>query len=216
MRPNLTINAGLRWEGHNSPPMLTPPGETPFAKYFTDPRFPTDTGEIPDDYGGWQPRLGITWDPTSDGRTVVRGTAGIFKARTPGLVWANPRTANGVIFANYTGVIVQTPDGNFNFGVPAFPTLVDTSNYPNTNPGVSVVDKDFQNPRSWQWSLSAEREIMPSMAVGRRLQLRQHRPPVQLLRPERRLFVHDQRRGAPHVWWCRDHPIGPSPTSARC
>jgi hypothetical protein len=166
VRPNLTVNAGLRWEGHNSPPMLTDPRQTPFAQYLNDPRFPTDTGEIPDDYTGWQPRLGITWDPTKDGKTVVRGTAGIFKARTPGLVWANPRTANGVIFANYTGVIVQTPDGNFNFGVPPFPTLVDTSNFPNTNPGVAVVDKDFKNPRSWQWSLSAEREIMPNMAVG--------------------------------------------------
>jgi hypothetical protein len=34
--------------------------ETPFAS-TSDPRFPTDTGEIPSDYQGWQPRLGITW-----------------------------------------------------------------------------------------------------------------------------------------------------------
>jgi hypothetical protein len=165
-RPNITISAGLRWEGHNGPPMLTDPRQTPFAQYLNDPRFPTDTGEIPDDYTGWQPRLGITWDPTEDGKTVVRGTAGIFKARTPGLIWANPRTANGVIFANFTGVIVQTPDGNFNFGVPPFPTLVDTSNFELVNPGVAVVDKDFKNPRSWQWSLSVEREIMPNTAIG--------------------------------------------------
>jgi hypothetical protein len=126
VRPNLTVNAGLRWEGHKAPPMLTPPDETPFAKYLDDPRFPTDTGEIPSDYQGWQPRLGITWDPGSDGKTVVRATAGMFKARTPGLVWANPRTANGVIFANYTGVIVGP---GLNFGVPPFPELVDTSDF---------------------------------------------------------------------------------------
>jgi hypothetical protein len=163
LRPNLTINAGLRWEGHNSPPMLTPPSETPFAKYLGDPRFPTDTGEIPDDYAGWQPRLGITWDPNSDGRTVVRATAGLFKARTPGLVWANPRTANGVIFANYTGVVVGP---GLNFGVPAYPDLVDTSNFPNTNPGVAVVDKDFRNPRSFRWSLGVEREVTTDLAAG--------------------------------------------------
>jgi hypothetical protein len=163
VRPNLTINAGLRWEGHKAPPMLTPPNETPFAQYLSDPNFPTDTGEIPSDYQGWQPRLGITWDPGSDGKTVVRATAGIFKARTPGLVWANPRTANGVIFAQYTGVIVGP---GLNFGVPDFPNLVDTSNFVLTNPGIAVVDKDFRNPRSWRWSLGVEREVMPDLAAG--------------------------------------------------
>jgi len=163
VRPNLTVNAGLRWEGHKAPPMLTPPNETPFAQYLDDPRFPTDTGEIPSDYQGWQPRLGITWDPGSDGKTVVRATAGMFKARTPGLVWANPRTANGVIFANYTGVIVGP---GLNFGVPPFPELVDTSDFVLTNPGVSVVDKDFRNPRSWRWSLGVERELSTDFAAG--------------------------------------------------
>jgi hypothetical protein len=163
VRPNLTVNAGLRWEGHKAPPMLTPPSETPFAQYLNDPRFPTDTGEIPSDYQGWQPRLGITWDPGSDGKTVVRGTAGLFKARTPGLVWANPRTANGVIFAQYTGVIAGP---GLNFGVPDYPNLVDTANYPNANPGIAVVDKDFRNPRSWRWSLGVEREVTTDVAAG--------------------------------------------------
>jgi len=166
LRPNLTLNAGLRWEGHKSPGMLTPPSETPFAKYLSDPRFPTDTGEIPDDWTGWQPRVGLTWDPAGDGRTVLRGSAGLFKARTPGLIWANPRTANGVIFANHVGVIVQTPGGNFNFGVPSFPNLVDTRDFVNANPGIAVVDKDFKNPQSFQWSVSAERELIPNLAVG--------------------------------------------------
>jgi hypothetical protein len=159
---NLTLNAGLRWEGHQSPPMLTPASETPYARYFSDPRFPTDTGEIPDDWSGWQPRIGLSWDPRGDGRTAVRGTAGLFKARTPGLVWANPRTANGVIFATYTGVIVP----GSNFGVPNFPNLVPTTGFANANPGISVVDKDFKNPQSLQLSASVEHELMPLFAVG--------------------------------------------------
>jgi hypothetical protein len=162
VRPNLTLNAGLRWEGHNSPPMLTPPSETPYARYFNDSRFPTDTGEIPDDWSGWQPRLGISWDPNGAGRTVVRGTAGLFKARTPGLVWANPRTANGVIFATYTGVIVP----GSNFGVPTFPNTVPTAGFANVNPGISVVDKDFKNPQSLQLSAAVEHQVIPMLAVG--------------------------------------------------
>jgi hypothetical protein len=166
IRPNVTLNLGLRWEGYNSPGPLTPPDETPYARYFSDPTFPTDTGEIPDDWSGWQPRVGITWDPKGDGRTVVRANAGLFKARTPSLIWANPRTANGVIFATYTGVIVQTPDGNFNFGVPTFPDIVSNPSTAGTAPGVAVVDKDFKNPESRQIGVSVEREVVPNLAVG--------------------------------------------------
>jgi hypothetical protein len=162
LRPNLTLNLGLRWEGYNSPGTLTPSSETPYARYFRDPRFPTDTGEIPDDWSGWQPRLGLTWDPQSDGRAVVRATAGLFKARTPSLVWANPRTANGVIFANYVGLIFP----GLNLGVPSFPNLVDTRNFVNTDPSVAVVDKDFKNPESRQASISIEREVVKDLAVG--------------------------------------------------
>jgi hypothetical protein len=166
IRPNLTLNLGLRWEGYNSPGMLTSPNETPYARYFSDPNFPTDTGEIPDDWSGWQPRVGVTWDPTSDGRTVVRANFGLFKARTPSLIWANPRTANGVIFETYTGVIVQTPDGNFNFGVPTFPNVVPTEGFVNPTPGIAVVDKDFKNPESRQIGFSVEREVVPNLAIG--------------------------------------------------
>jgi hypothetical protein len=162
IRSNVTLNLGVRWEGYNSPGTLTPPGETPYARYFSDPRFPTDTGEIPDDWSGWQPRLGLTWDPAGNGKTVVRGTAGLFKARTPSLVWANPRTANGVIFSTYTGVIIP----GLNLGVPTFPTTVDTRNFQDVNPGIAVVDKDFKNPESRQFSASVEREVIQSLAVG--------------------------------------------------
>ena len=193
VRPNLTVNAGLRWEGHKAPPMLTPPSETPFAKYLSDPRFPTDTGEIPSDYQGWQPRLGITWDPGSDGKTVVRATAGMFKARTPGLVWANPRTANGVIFANYTGVIVGP---GLNFGVPPFPELVDTVGLRPDQPG--RLGRRQGLPQPAQLALEPRRRARAVHGLrGRRgVQLRQHRPPVALLRSERRLLVH-HRRGRP-------------------
>ena len=108
----------------------------------------------------------MTWDPTNDGKTVVRANAGLFKARTPSLIWANPRTANGVIFETYTGVIVQTPGGNFNFGVPTFPNLVPTEGFVNPTPGIAVVDKDFKNPESRQIGFSVEREVVANLAVG--------------------------------------------------
>ena len=64
--------------------------------------FPSD-GNIPSDYTMWQPRLGITWDPNKDGKTVVRASGGIFAARVPGLNLASTRSTNGTISYNASG-----------------------------------------------------------------------------------------------------------------
>ena len=74
---NLTINAGLRWDG-----------------------------EALQDYDGvtqltlndqWQPRLGVVWDPWNDGRTKVYASAGRF-------FFAMPTVAMTWWFADVTGV----------------------------------------------------------------------------------------------------------------
>ena len=49
----------------------------------------------PDDWEMWQPRLGISWAPDGDGKSVVRVTAGIFNARLPALNLASTRSTNG-------------------------------------------------------------------------------------------------------------------------
>ncbi len=43
----------------------------------------------------WQPRLGISWDPKADGKTVVRLNGGLFYGRVPGLALASSRSTNG-------------------------------------------------------------------------------------------------------------------------
>ena len=102
--PNLTVSFGLRWEAQIEPDPITPPDQVFFSKFIgttsKGQEFPSD-GKLPSDYSMWQPRLGIVWDPTKDGKTVVRASGGIFAARIPGLNIASVRSTNGTIGYNF-------------------------------------------------------------------------------------------------------------------
>ncbi len=125
---SLTIQYGLRWESQKQADPITPASEVFYAPFigqtvtndFGTFKFPSN-GEIPSDYNMWQPRLGISWDPKADGKTVVRFNAGIFYGRIPGLSLASSRSTNGSRAQNYFRASF------FNgFGVtpPAYPDLL--------------------------------------------------------------------------------------------
>lgn len=80
----VTLNAGLRWEGQWNPQPPRP-----------NPAF-LDTSRIPNDLKMWQPRLGLTWDTTGQGRTIVRVNGGIYNARTPANLFQRVFTDNGI------------------------------------------------------------------------------------------------------------------------
>src|SRR6185436_10042212 len=98
----LTVQYGLRWEGEKQADMITPVSEVFYndfiGKTVTNSTgsytFPSD-GTIPSDYQMWQPRVGISWDPKADGKTVVRLNGGLFYGRVPGLALASSRSTNG-------------------------------------------------------------------------------------------------------------------------
>ena len=163
---NLTINAGLRWEGIYQPDPRTPPDEVFFAPYIGQTidgqEFPSD-GTIPDDTKMWQPRLGISWDPWDDGKTVARATWGIFYGRVPALNLASSRSTNGSI-----GQTLYRDSTFRNFGgplPPAYPNLIPAAEVQNFDHGdVYVFDKDFRSPKTTSWSIGVDREIIPGLA----------------------------------------------------
>ena len=147
----VTLNAGLRWEGQWNP---QPPNPNPAIP---------ETTRIPHDLQMWQPRLGLTWDASGDGRTIVRVNAGIYNARTPANLFQRVFTDNGV---SAVGVDSRTDPTIFNYLV-----------YPNAlemlPAGVKLPPQrifgfaaDFQNPDTTAASATVEHRLNDAVQVS--------------------------------------------------
>ncbi|MBK5299332.1 MAG: TonB-dependent receptor [Vicinamibacteria bacterium] len=118
VRPNLTLNVGLRWEGAANPTpdanndfMLNALGSVTFPNRGTT----MDPTQIPDQWDQWGPRVGFAWDVANDGRTVVRGYTGIYYARTPALLYAAPMNNFRVPAGDLSQQLpLAVPSGNTN------------------------------------------------------------------------------------------------------
>lgn len=162
IKQNLTLNYGLRWEGQFLPDPINDPSQTRYAQFLNNPLFPSD-GTIPDFTDGWQPRVGLAWDPGKDGKTAIRLGAGIYYARLPGLPLAGPRNTDGAIagnifFAGFLGLPIDA--------YPKFPGTVPTAGFSPFNPGIAIFPRNFEFPRTVQFAASFERELFTNTSVG--------------------------------------------------
>ena len=156
----LTIDYGFRWDAQLMPKTVDPK-TTVFAPFLSDARFPSD-GTIPDQWKQFQPRGGFAWDVGQTGKTVLRGSAGLFYARQNMLSQVGSVTANGI-------------QQKFDFrasgftGMPVWPNVLPPSPVaPGTFPlfsGIRVFDRDYRNPRIVSTNIGFEQQLMPSMAA---------------------------------------------------
>ncbi len=167
VRPHFTLNYGLRWEAQLFPEPVVAPQNTAYGIFLNDPRFPSD-GTLPDQKNQWQPRLGMAWDISKEGKSVLRASAGIYYARQNMLSQVGSITTNGVqqqtIFLN-TPIISSGVPGPVWPGVVTPPSSVTPCVAgPISNPfpcfsGVRVFSRDYENPRIYTFNVGFEQEI---------------------------------------------------------
>ncbi len=164
-KPNLTFSYGLRWESQYQPDLITPRDELFYGPFIgqtvNGQEFPGD-GTIPSDTDMWQPRLGVSWDPKGDGKTVIRANAGIYNARVPGLYLASARSTDGSrgggIYRDSSLIDILGP-------TPPYDQLLDLGGTDTLfNPDVYVFDKNFKNPRTKSFAVSAEHQFYDRLA----------------------------------------------------
>jgi hypothetical protein len=109
IRPNLTVNLGVRYDIQTAPTntqnmlmQFVPGAQSTVAP--TLPKgilFPGDKGVprggVDNRYDHISPRVGFAWTPFSDGKTVIHGAAGIFYGSIGGNLWNYP--SNGEPFS---------------------------------------------------------------------------------------------------------------------
>ncbi|WP_263382603.1 TonB-dependent receptor [Granulicella arctica] len=146
----LTINYGLRWEAQFFPNPVIDPSKTAYGSNLSDQRFPS-TGYLPNQTKEFQPRVGFAYDAFGNGKSALRGSAGIFNARQNGLTQVGAITTNGV---------QQQTIGTCSNGMPVYPNdCAVPATYSPIGAGVTVFDKNYHNPRILTFNVGYDQQV---------------------------------------------------------
>ena len=156
--PGLTLNLGLRYE------LNTVPTASGRLTNFTVERgfFNDDVGLHEGDHNNFAPRVGFAWTPFKDGRTVVRGGAGMFYD----LVFGNvpfSLTFNPTASVQFYPIFGTVPDpgllGDIFAEVPLGP------DYEDAGPALITIDPEIRTPYAIQWNLNVQQQIGHSVGL---------------------------------------------------
>lgn len=164
--PNLTVNAGLRWEATRGGFYPDPTNQT-VARYWLPEFYGTNQAEgvyyprndrdcgCENDLLNFAPRLGVAWKLND--KTVVRAGAGIYFAQPDGFdsqfsnFFTGPPRANEITFAANN----LTPVARLATGFPDLP--VGTTIPLNASIDVTAIERI--TPYSQQWFLDVQRDL---------------------------------------------------------
>ncbi len=192
VRPNFTISVGMRWDPNFPPAMTNGRGAAfrPGRQSIVYPNapvgvvFPGDKGIssslMPNSYGYFQPRIGLTWQPKFIQNLAIRAGFGLFTGpfpyeyynHTADLAPFSPTftlTSGTALYPNY--VPLATPWVSLAGGNP-FPPFASLSTKPPSTTAFqtpmnlgAVFDSHFKNGTTQSWSLSAEQQLSQTVAL---------------------------------------------------
>ncbi|MBA2341488.1 MAG: TonB-dependent receptor, partial [Pyrinomonadaceae bacterium] len=146
VRPNLTLNYGLRWE------TLNPPETDQTAPHELSRQFNKDRNNF-------APRIGFAYSPGSDGRTVLRGSYGLHYDAPQGNYYRDALAQNGqrIFTATISGATA---------GAPVYPNVpTSAAGLTTTRSSITVFDPNFVWMYVNQLQLSIERAIAEDMSL---------------------------------------------------
>ncbi len=160
----------MRWEAQLFPDPVIPPSQTAYGVNLSNPAFPS-TGKLPNDVTMFQPRLGLAWDALKNGKSVIRANWGIYNAQQNMLTQVGAITTNGV--QQQTLFSGDVPGGfvgatGFDTAGPTWPNpIIPAALPPGTfpfQPGVTVFDRNYKNPRIYTANFGFTQELAPDWA----------------------------------------------------
>ena len=178
---NLTLNYGLVWNPFLPPVFFDGSGYTfdrnafvagtrstviPFAPpgfaYPGDPGFSGSSG-VQSHLNGWDPRVGFAWDVTGDGRTALRGGAGVSHEYLSHATYLNNSNVspNGLIISLGAGTSLDNPWAGYPGGNP-FPYTFNPNNRAAAFPAYTSFlpfPPDLTPTRQYSWNIAIQREI---------------------------------------------------------
>jgi hypothetical protein len=144
-----TLNLGLRYEYEKLPSPQIP-----------NPLLPA-TSAFPKDKNNFGPRVGVAYDLSGKGSTVVRGGYGIFYGRI-----INSTISNAITNVGTSASQVQVSFTNTSPGAPTFPNVVANLAGSPTRPDVVVFKDDTQNPTVYEYDAIIEQRIADNTMVS--------------------------------------------------
>ncbi|MGB9069041.1 MAG: TonB-dependent receptor [Candidatus Acidiferrales bacterium] len=159
LRPNLTVNIGLRYEPTTNP-IETHGGFFVIQDLYGGPRVNVQhPNQANPTLRNFEPRIGFAWDPFHDGKTSVRGGFGVFDVLPgPWYLLANQRNAYPFSCTLSTSLLSDP----YSFPVDAANLLLGNScNVSKT--GAFAPEQNPKNAYAMNWNLNVQRQITPTL-----------------------------------------------------
>ena len=152
-----TLNLGLRYEYQQLPQ----PGKAEVRGVVLqgNPAY-AQTLSFNQDKNNWGPRIGFTYDPSSQHTTVVRGGYGLYFGRTSNSFLFSALTNNAVTFATYTFNATSV-------GAPTYPNVLQAP--PTTagaRPNIQYLSPDLERPGIHMADVGVERQVARDMTLS--------------------------------------------------